>query len=67
MRKNSQLSVRITDEEMLNLRSLADRESVLLSQLVRNIVATNTGPIEEVREQTARPLSAPAAEQATGL
>jgi hypothetical protein len=41
MRKKSQLSVRITDEEMSNLRALADQNSVLLSQLVRNILAAN--------------------------
>jgi hypothetical protein len=41
MRKNAQLSVRITEQEMVNLRELATRESVLLSQLIRNILAAN--------------------------
>ena len=42
MRKNAQLSVRITEQEMANLRELASRESVLLSQLVRGILAANS-------------------------
>jgi hypothetical protein len=42
MRKNAQLSVRITEQEMVNLRELATRESVLLSQLIRNILAANS-------------------------
>ena len=42
MRKNAQLSVRITDQEMRNLREQADRESVLLSHLVRGLLAANT-------------------------
>jgi endonuclease III len=41
MRKNAQLSVRITEQEMTNLRELATRESVLLSQLIRGILAAN--------------------------
>ena len=39
MRKNAQLSVRITEDEMTSLRRQADKESVLLSQLVRGILA----------------------------
>ena len=39
MRKNAQLSVRITENEMAKLRELADRESVLLSQLIKVILA----------------------------
>jgi hypothetical protein len=39
MRKNAQLSVRITEDEMAGLRKQADKESVLLSQLVRAILA----------------------------
>jgi hypothetical protein len=42
MRKSAQLSVRITDQEMANLRELATRESVLLSQLIRGILAANS-------------------------
>ena len=42
MRKNAQLSVRISEQEMTNLREQATRESVLLSQLVRGILAANT-------------------------
>jgi hypothetical protein len=41
MRKSAQLSVRITEREMADLRNLADRESVLLSQLIRTIIATS--------------------------
>ena len=41
MRKDSQLSVRISEEQMTNLREQANRESVLLSQLVRCILAAN--------------------------
>jgi hypothetical protein len=41
MQKDSQLSVRITEQEMTNLREQANRESVLLSQLVRCILAAN--------------------------
>ena len=41
-RKSAQLSVRITDQEMTDLRQLADQESVLLSVLVRGILAANT-------------------------
>ena len=41
MRKSAQLSVRITEQEMANLRELATRESVLLSQLIRGILAAN--------------------------
>jgi hypothetical protein len=43
MRKSAQLSVRITEQEMANLRELATRESVLLSQLIRGILAANSG------------------------
>ena len=42
MRRNAQLSVRITDQEMTKLRELANQESVLLSQLIRGILAANT-------------------------
>ena len=42
MRKSAQLSVRITEQEMANLRELATRESVLLSQLIRGILAANS-------------------------
>ena len=42
MRKNAQLSVRITEQEMTILREQANRESVLLSQLIRNILAANS-------------------------
>jgi hypothetical protein len=42
MRKNAQLSVRITEQEMANLREAANQESVLLSQLIRNILAANS-------------------------
>jgi hypothetical protein len=42
MRKNAQLSVRITDQEMTNLRQLADRECVLLSVLIRGLLAAST-------------------------
>ena len=42
MRKSAQLSVRITEQEMVNLREQANRESVLLSQLIRNILAANS-------------------------
>jgi hypothetical protein len=41
MRKNAQLSVRITEQEMTKLREQANRECVLLSQLIRNILAAN--------------------------
>jgi hypothetical protein len=41
MRKNAQLSVRITEQEMTILREQANQECVLLSQLIRNILATN--------------------------
>jgi hypothetical protein len=44
MRKSAQLSVRITEQEMANLRELATRESVLLSQLIRGILAANSDP-----------------------
>jgi hypothetical protein len=42
MRKDSQLSVRISEQQMTNLREQANRESVLLSQLVRCILAANS-------------------------
>lgn len=42
MRKNAQLSVRITEQEMAILREQANRESVLLSQLIRNMLAANS-------------------------
>jgi hypothetical protein len=42
MRRNAQLSVRVTEQEMANLREQANRESVLLSQLVRGILAGNS-------------------------
>jgi hypothetical protein len=42
MRKTAQLSVRITADEMDALRELATRKSILLSQLVRVILAANT-------------------------
>ncbi len=42
MRRNAQLSVRITDQEMANLRQLAAQESVLLSVLIRGLLAANS-------------------------
>jgi len=42
MRKNAQLSVRVTDEQMSGLREMANRDSVLLSQLIRNILAASS-------------------------
>ena len=64
MRKDSQLSVRITEQEMTNLREQANRESVLLSQLVRCILAANnkqTGITSLFRRlTTSRPTTTPA-------
>jgi len=66
MRKDSQLSVRITEQEMTNLREQANRESVLLSQLVRCILATNnkqTGITSLFRRlTTSRPAPTPGPE-----
>jgi hypothetical protein len=45
MRKNAQLSVRITEQEMMILREQANRECVLLSQLIRNMLAANSNRI----------------------
>ena len=66
MRKDNQLSVRITEQEMTNLREQANRESVLLSQLVRCILAANskqTGIINLFRRlTTSRPTPTPGPE-----
>jgi hypothetical protein len=66
MRKDSQLSVRITEQEMANLREQANRESVLLSQLVRCILAANnkrTGITSLFRRlTTSRPTTMPGPE-----
>jgi hypothetical protein len=66
MRKDSQLSVRITEQEMTNLREQANRESVLLSQLVRCILAANSkqgGVVKLFRRlTTSRPTSTPGPE-----
>lgn len=42
MRKNEQVSVRITQEEMLRLRGLAAKEAVRLSDIVRGALAART-------------------------
>jgi len=66
MRKSAQLSVRITEQEMANLRELATRESVLLSQLIRGILAANskqTGITSLFRRfTTSRPMITPGPE-----
>ena len=66
MRKDNQLSVRITEQEMTNLREQANRESVLLSQLVRCILAANnkqTGITSLFRRlTTSRPVTTPGPE-----
>jgi hypothetical protein len=66
MRKSAQLSVRITEQEMANLRDLATRESVLLSQLIRGILAANskqTGITSLFRRlTTSRPMTTPGPE-----
>jgi hypothetical protein len=65
MRKSAQLSVRITEQEMANLRELATRESVL-SQLIRGILAANskqTGITSLFRRfTTSRPMITPGPE-----
>jgi hypothetical protein len=66
MRKDNQLSVRITEQEMANLREQANRESVLLSQLVRCILAANSkqrGVVNLFRRlTTSRPTTMPGPE-----
>ena len=66
MRKSAQLSVRITEQEMVNLRELATRESVLLSQLIRGILAANSRQSGVAalfrRFTTSRPMTTPGPE-----
>lgn len=66
MRKSAQLSVRITEQEMANLRDLATRESLLLSQLIRGILTANskqTGVAALFRRfTTSRPMATPGPE-----
>ena len=66
MRKSAQLSVRITEQEMANLRDLATRELLLLSQLIRGILTANskqTGVAALFRRfTTSRPMATPGPE-----
>jgi hypothetical protein len=39
MRKTAQISVRVSEQEMANLRSIADHQSVLLSELIRGLLS----------------------------
>jgi len=41
MRKGAQISVRIAEQEMTKLRELAQKESLIFSELIRIILATN--------------------------
>ena len=66
MRKSAQLSVRITEQEMANLRDLATRESLLLSQLIRGILTANSKQTSVAalfrRFTTSRPMATPGPE-----
>lgn len=42
MRKNSQICVRVTDDEMSRLRGLATKKAVRLSEVVRGALTART-------------------------
>ena len=63
MRKSAQLSVRITEAEMTKLRELADGELVLLSVLIRSILAATAkeGGVTNLFGRLTAPLPGPEA------